>query len=126
MRKPSQSPTRRYLLETRAAQHRHAPSEPERVLWSALSGGKLGVSFRRQVVLGEALADFFAPFIRLVVEVDGVQHARRRTADARRDRDLARLGCHVLRIQAHVVLRDLPRAVDLVQKMVTQLGTREF
>lgn len=118
MRKPSQTSARRYLLETRAAQHRHASSQPERVLWRELSGGKLGVSFRRQVVLGNALADFFAPSIRLVVEVDGGHHALRRAADARRDRDLVRLGCRVLRVDAQFVLRDLPLAVQLVKDAV--------
>jgi very-short-patch-repair endonuclease len=79
---------------------------------------KLGVSFRRQVVLGNALADFFAPSIRLVVEVDGAHHALRRAADARRDRNLVRLGCRVLRVDAQFVLRDLPRAVQLVKDAV--------
>jgi very-short-patch-repair endonuclease len=102
--------------------NRHAPSEPEARLWRELSAGKLGVTFRRQVVLGNAIADFFAPSLRLVVEVDGTQHRRRVTADARRDRDLRRLGCEVLRIEARVVMRELPRAVALVLKAVERLG----
>ena len=79
-------------------------------------------AFRRQVVLGTAIADFFAPAIRLVVEVDGGQHRSRRSADARRDRDLRRLGCHVLRIEAEVVMRDLPAAVALVREAVGRLA----
>jgi hypothetical protein len=43
------------------------------------------------------------------------------TADARRDRDLGRLGCVVLRIEAQVVLRELPRAVAMVREGVTRL-----
>jgi len=78
-------------------------------------------AFGRQVVLGNALADFFAPSIRLVVEVDGAHHARRRQADAQRDRDLRRLGCHVLRIEALVVLCELPRAVRFVRDAVARL-----
>jgi very-short-patch-repair endonuclease len=67
--------------------------EPERALWRELCGSRLGVAFRRQVVLGNRyVADFLAPAVRLAVEVDGGLHARRRAADARRDRDLARLG----------------------------------
>ena len=91
------------------------------MLWSALCGSQLVVAFRRQVVLGDAIADFFAPFVRLVVEVDGAHHRLRRTADARRDRDLGRLGCEVLRIEAQLVLRDLPSAVALVRDAVAEL-----
>jgi very-short-patch-repair endonuclease len=117
----SVTPARKHVLATRAAMNRHAPSAPEVALWRALSAGKLGVSFRRQVVLGNAIADFFAPSIRLVVEVDGVQHRQRCTADARRDRDLRRLGCEVLRVEAQVVLQDLPHAVALVREAVSRL-----
>ena len=91
------------------------------MLWSALSGSKLGVAFRRQVVLGNAIADFFAPSLRLVVEVDGAHHRLRLTADARRDRDLHRLGCEVLRLDAQLVLRELPRAVALIRAAVARL-----
>jgi very-short-patch-repair endonuclease len=59
--------------------------------------------------------------VRLVVEVDGAQHRGRRTADARRDRELRRLGCVVLRIDAEVVMRELPRAVAIVRAVLASL-----
>jgi very-short-patch-repair endonuclease len=123
MLKPSHtvSPARSQLLSTRAWENRRSPSGPEARLWRELSGGKLGVVFRRQVVLGNAIVDFFAPAVRLVVEVDGAQHRRRRAADARRDRDLGRLGCVVLRIEAQVLMRELPRAVELVRAAAGRL-----
>jgi very-short-patch-repair endonuclease len=93
--------------------------EPERALWRELRGGRLGVPFRRQVVLGNRyIADFAAPSVRLVVEVDGAMHARQRTADARRDRDLARFGYQVLRVPAQLVIHDLVQAVVLVRAAV--------
>ena len=97
---------------------------PHLRLWEALSGAKLGVVFRRQVALGHAIADFFAPELQLVVEVDGIQHAQRRARDARRDRELRRLGCRVLRIEAQVVLQNLPLAVELVREAVVALRRR--
>jgi very-short-patch-repair endonuclease len=69
----SVSPARKHVLASCAQENRRSPSEPERRLWQCLAGGELGVAFRRQVVLGTAIADFFAPAIRLVVEVDGAQ-----------------------------------------------------
>jgi very-short-patch-repair endonuclease len=115
------SAARKHVLAARAWAHRQSPSGPEARLWRELSAGKLGVTFRRQVVLGDAIADFFAPALRLVVEVDGAQHRRRRAADERRDRDLGRLGCVVLRIEARVVMRELPRAVAMVREAVGHL-----
>jgi very-short-patch-repair endonuclease len=64
-------------LELFARQHRSRPTESEARLWSALKARQLGVSFRRQVPLaGLFIADFFAPSVGLVVEVDGAIHAR--------------------------------------------------
>ena len=93
----------------RAQQHRAAPTPSERLLWSRINNCQLGVWFRRQVPIGKAIVDFLAPSIRLVVEVDGSCHRARRSADARRDAKLARLGYRVLRLEASLVVRS-PRA----------------
>jgi very-short-patch-repair endonuclease len=101
-------------LQLYAARNRAAPTESEARLWSALSAGKLGVHFRRQVVLGGFIVDFLAPRARLVVEVDGTYHAQRVAADGRRDSKLRRLGYRVLRIPAALVMNDPRAAVELV------------
>jgi very-short-patch-repair endonuclease len=113
--------TREHLLAARAWENRRSPSEPEARLWRELSAGKLGVVFRRQVVLGNVIADFFAPALRLVVEVDGAQHRRRRTADARRDRDLRRLGCVVLRIEGRLVMQHIAPVLALIRAALEDL-----
>ena len=101
-------------LEQRAAQMRHAPTTSEARLFAALRGGQLGVAFRRQVpLLGRFIVDLLAPELRLVVEVDGGYHEQR--ADARRDRALARAGYTVLRLEAELVMSDLPAAVARVR-----------
>ena len=103
-------------LELFAQQHRSCLTESEARLWSALNAGQLGVCFRRQVPVGERfIADFCVPSIRLIVEVDGGYHARRRAADASRDRKLVRLGYRVVRVSAELVLADLAAAVALVR-----------
>ena len=94
---------------------RSAPTRSEALLWQHLRGSRLGVPFRRQVVLGRYIADFVAPKARLVVEVDGEYHARRAPADARRDAALARLGYRVLRLSAEMVERDIQAALALVR-----------
>ena len=112
---------RKLLLERRARQHRASLNAPERRLAKALAAGRLGVYFRRQVVLANSyIVDLLAPSVRLVVEIDGRCHELKRPADARRDEKLRRLGYHVLRVDAALVLRDLEAAVALVREAVKQ------
>jgi very-short-patch-repair endonuclease len=110
---------REELLAARARELRGSLNAPQQMLWRAVAAGRLGVYFRREVVLlGRFIVDMLAPSIRLVVEVDGRCHEHRRGADARRDRALAQAGYHVLRVEARVVLRELPVAVEHVREAV--------
>lgn len=103
------------LLDERAHFMRHHQSETESILWAQLSGKRLGVAFRRHVpVGGKYIADFLAPAVRLIVEVDDRTHELKRTADARRARDLGRLGYRVLRLPAELVRGNLEEAVSLI------------
>ena len=112
----SNTRNRQVQLEQQARQHRSCLTPSEALLWSALKARQLGVQFRPEVLLGgRFIVDFFALAAGLVVEVDGGYHSRRRAADASRDRKLRRLGYRVVRVQAELVLRDLPAAVALVR-----------
>jgi very-short-patch-repair endonuclease len=115
------SPKRRALLEHRARLMKAAPTESERLLWLALRNRQvLGMHFCRQVpIAGRWIADFVAAEVRVVVEVDGGYHARRRSADARRDAALARLGYRVVRLEAELVRRELPLALARIRQAVT-------
>lgn len=66
-------------VELHARQMRSALAPSEQKLWEAIRGGRLGACFRRQVPLGRFIADFAAPSVRLVIEVDGGYHQRRRS-----------------------------------------------
>jgi very-short-patch-repair endonuclease len=103
-------------LELFARQHRSSLTESEAALWSALKARQLGVSFRRQVpVAGLFIADFCAPSIKLIVEVDGPVHARKLGSDSRRDRKLQSVGFRIVRVSAELVLSNLGAAVALVR-----------
>lgn len=112
---------RQLELEQRAWRHRAEPTRSEAQLWERLRGGRLGVAFRRQVPLcGRYIADFVAPAARLVIEVDGSSHVKRRSADARRDRVLARAGYRTLRIAANLIANDLNSALALVVQALSR------
>ena len=90
------------------------------MLWRCLAGKRLGVAFRRQVVVDRFVVDFAAPAARLIVEVDGGYHSQRVAADARRDRVLLRLGYRVLRLEAEFVRCNLIAAVRRVRAALAQ------
>jgi leucyl-tRNA synthetase len=118
-----QSSKRSELLALRAAQMRSSLTASERALWGAISGKTLGTLFKRQVpIAGQFIVDFLAPKLRLVIEVDGLYHARRQRADARRDERLRRLGYRVLRVQAEDVMRELPTVIARIRAELRTLG----
>ena len=99
-------------LEARASEMRAAPTASEARLFEAIRGGRLGVSFKRQVVLeGRFIADFYCAALKLAVEVDGGYHQERGAQDAKRDRALARAGHRVLRVDGALGLGEAVAAV---------------
>jgi very-short-patch-repair endonuclease len=106
-----QSLQREALLAARAQGMRSAPSPGEARLWEALRGSRLGVAFKRQVVLGNFIADFLAPSAKLIVEVDGDFHRRQRAADERREEKLRAMGFRVVRVKAEWSVERMVAAV---------------
>ncbi len=103
------------VLTLRAQQHRAAPTDSELLLWSRINNCQLGVWFRREVPIGNAVVDFLAPSAQLIVEVDGGYHRTRRSADARRDAKLTRMGYQVLRVESGLVLRNIESALERIR-----------
>jgi very-short-patch-repair endonuclease len=82
----------------RARELRRTPTDTETRLWSRLRRKQVaGARFRRQVPIGPYHVDFLCPAYRLIVEVDGGQHANRAAYDAARTRRLEAAGYTVLR-----------------------------
>lgn len=72
-------------------------TKPEAVLWTELKARRLGgFHFVRQLPIGPYFADFACRKERLVIELDGSQHAERRR-DRRRDALLREEGWSTLR-----------------------------
>jgi very-short-patch-repair endonuclease len=64
------------MSSTFARDLRKNPTDAEMRLWSRLRGDQLeGFRFRRQHPIGPYIADFFCPEAKLIIEVDGGQHA---------------------------------------------------
>jgi len=100
-------------LTDRARALRKAPTEAERRLWSRLRRGQLdGCRFRRQAPIGRYIVDFVCFERRLVVEIDGGQHALRARADGARTAWLESQGFTVVRFWNHEVLGNTDGVVE--------------
>ncbi len=82
----------------RARELRRLQTDAERKLWNALRNRQQGGhKFRRQVPVGPYIADFLCVEARVIVELDGSQHAEREDYDRARTAYLERQGFEVLR-----------------------------
>ena len=113
------------MLAERARELRARETPSERALWRAIRERQVcGVHFCRQVVIaGRWICDFVAAERRVIVEVDGGYHRERRSADARRDAGLRRAGYRVLRLDAELVLRELPVALGRIRQELERSGS---
>jgi very-short-patch-repair endonuclease len=85
------------LMRERARAMRREPTEAERRLWGILRGQRLaGFKFRRQATVGPYIVDFLCHAEKLIIELDGGQHAESER-DRCRDAWFERRGYRVLR-----------------------------
>ena len=88
-------------------------TDAEARLWHHLRDRRLaGHKFRRQVSLGPYFADFACTEKRLIVEVDGGQHADQSVQDEQRSAYLRELGFTVLRFWNNQVLRETDAVLE--------------
>jgi very-short-patch-repair endonuclease len=124
-----QSRGNRRVLRERARYLRRHLTKAERELWQLVRRRQFGgVKFRRQAPVEGTIADFFAPDLLLVVEVDGAAHrandaraARQRAWDRARDAKLRRLGYDVIRFTNAEVLNG---RFALAKRLLTAIGQR--
>jgi very-short-patch-repair endonuclease len=95
-------------------------TDAERKLWFALRDRRFAnFKFRRQVPVGPFIADFVCYDARVVIEVDGGQHAESST-DGRRDRWFAANDFLVLRFWNNDVLSNLEGVLTSVLDVLRQ------
>ena len=97
---------------------RRAQTDAERKLWSRLRAGRLdGWKFKRQVPKGQNVVDFCCSEARLIIELDGGQHAEDRAVahDAERTLYLQQSGYRVLRFWNSEIFKNLDGVMRSIQ-----------
>ena len=94
-------------LVERARKLRKESTDAEKRLWLHLRAHRhVGHKFKRQQPIGHYIVDFACFDARLVIEIDGGQHADAARSDSIRDAWLAREGFRVLRFWNNEVLEN--------------------
>jgi very-short-patch-repair endonuclease len=99
-------------------------TDSERKLWSRLRMEQMGVKFRRQHPLGSYIADFACLDPKVIVELDGSQHAGLVDYDARRDAFFREKGFAVLRFATDEPLKNIDGVLTVIAEQLGLAGER--
>jgi very-short-patch-repair endonuclease len=109
----------------RARAMRSSPTDAERKLWWHLRYRLAlpNTHFRRQVHLGHYIADFVSHHLKLIIEIDGGQHAQRAASDERRTKFLESKGYRVLRFWNTDVLQNVDGVLEMIRRTILSTPT---
>lgn len=98
----------------RARELRRNATGAEKLLWRELRDKLPQQKWRRQMPVGPYFADFLSHKAKLIIELDGGQHASAAAYDARRAAFLESQGFHLLRFWNNDVLENLSSVVERI------------
>lgn len=99
-------------------------TDAEQRLWARLRNRQLlGLKFRRQMVVEGFIADFGCIEARLIIELDGGQHAETVEADRLRTRAIEGAGFLVLRFWNEDMLRDTDGVIEEIMRALAARPT---
>ncbi|WP_342736001.1 DUF559 domain-containing protein [Bradyrhizobium sp. B117] len=117
---PSHRPVPKRLRQF-ARNMRHEPTDAEAAMWRLLRDRRLSTyKFRRQVPFKKYILDFVCFDKRLVIEIDGSQHAESQR-DAARDAILSSEGFSIARYWNNDVLQ---RPTSVLEDILAKLAGR--
>ncbi|WP_449245250.1 endonuclease domain-containing protein [Desulfobacca acetoxidans] len=112
-------------LYTQIARHlRKNSTDAERLLWFNLRNRRLGAyKFRRQYNVGPFIVDFVCLEKKLIIELDGGQHAEMIEEDMKRTEFLLGRGYTVLRFWDNEVLKETESVLQVILSRLTNAKT---
>lgn len=96
---------------------------PELMLWQKIRREQLGVKFRRQYTIENRILDFYAPKIKLGIEIDGESHfsnLENREKELQKDKDFfIKHKIKILRFLNTEVIKNLEGVLNVTVKEIT-------
>jgi very-short-patch-repair endonuclease len=93
----------------------------EKIIWKRLKGKNIkGVKFRRQQPIGRYVADFYCHQIRLVIEIDGLYHLRKKRTEHDKTRTdwMKRYDIKVIRFTNDEVKYHIARVIKTIREEI--------
>ncbi len=110
----------RQSLHSCAKELRNNSTDAERLLWRYLKNSQLeGVKFRRQQPIEAYIVDFVSFDKRIVIELDGGQHAENEAYDKQRDNRLHANGFVVLRFWNNDVMGNIEGVIEAIRQQIS-------
>jgi very-short-patch-repair endonuclease len=96
---------------------RKRPTDAEKLLWWHLRSKQIdGLKFRRQEPIGQYIADFVCFEKRLIIELDGGQHAIEQKKDRKREDWFTKEGFQTLRFWNCDVLKNIEGVIEVIRR----------
>ncbi|MCK4653151.1 MAG: DUF559 domain-containing protein [Candidatus Cloacimonetes bacterium] len=105
-------------LKERRRELRNNQTLAEKTLWQKIHRKQLnGIQFYRQYGIGSYIADFYAPALKLCIEIDGDQHYTEtgKEYDDERDNYIASLNIEVIRFRNREVIGNTDKIVTKIK-----------
>ena len=104
------------MLTNLAKSLRKNSTHVETILWNKLRSRQIeGIKFRRQQPVGDFIVDFISFEKRIVIELDGGQHAENKDKDIDRDRFLTENGFNALRFWNNEVIENIDGVLEVIR-----------
>jgi len=112
---------KRKILQAARDMRKNSTSS-ESLLWQELRGKQLnGIKFRRQQPIGPFVVDFYAPSLRLVIEIDGAVHQQQQEEDRTRQMILESLDLTILRFSASQVETEIASVLTTITLIAEEI-----
>ncbi|MBF0484649.1 MAG: endonuclease domain-containing protein [Candidatus Omnitrophica bacterium] len=104
---------------------RREQTEAEKLVWIYIRNRHMQkIKFRRQYPIGDYIIDFYAPSIKLAIEIDGGQHYEDigESKDKVRSQYLNSQGIKVLRFTNKDVLGNMDGVYDVIENTIEEIN----
>jgi very-short-patch-repair endonuclease len=101
---------------------RNKPTHSEKVLWLSLRKKQIhNVRFLRQYSVNYFVLDFYAPKIKLAIEVDGSSHIGKEDYDATRQKYIESFKIKVIRFTDEQVFGNVNNVIEEIESVVEKM-----
>jgi very-short-patch-repair endonuclease len=99
---------------------RKSQTDAEKIVWQKLRSKQLnGFKFKRQQPLGRYIVDFVCFDKKLIIEIDGGQHATQKDKDLQREQWLQSEGFEVVRFWNNDIFENIEGVLETIMKKLS-------